>query len=105
MDKRVVVVAIIVICILSIFIIEFFNNKNKLSQNSINSIEETEELFDEETGLYYIRNNETGEIIQASTNKEDLQFFKENLDYNPDPLTPRSTNLEDFVEVTETNVD
>jgi len=38
-----------------------------------------------------------GEIIAASYDEVDLEFYKEHPDYNPNPLASRSTNLQDFV--------
>ena len=48
-------------------------------------------------GLYYIIDKETNEIISASQNEEDLKFYEENLDYDPNPLAPKSTDIEDFI--------
>lgn len=42
-----------------------------------------------------------GEIISASRNEEDLKFYKDHPDYNPNPLIQRSTNLNDFLYVGE----
>ena len=39
-----------------------------------------------------------GEIISASQNKEDLQFYKEHPDYNPNPLSEHKNNLYEFLE-------
>lgn len=62
------------------------------------SIPLAEVKYDEETGLYYIRNDQTGEIIAASYDEIDLDFYKTHPDYNPNPLATKSMNLEDFVQ-------
>ncbi len=49
-------------------------------------------------GLYYIKDKATNEIITASSNEEDLEFYKENPDYNPNPLAPKSTELSSFMD-------
>ena len=49
-------------------------------------------------GLYYIKDEVTNEIITASPNEKDLEFYKKNPDYNPNPLSTRSTDLKSFVD-------
>ena len=50
-------------------------------------------------GLYYIKDDESGEIINASFYKEDLDFFVEHPDYKLNPFLPRSTSLEEFINI------
>ena len=38
-----------------------------------------------------------GEIISASYNEHDLDFYKEHPDYNPNPLSPKKTRLEEYI--------
>lgn len=59
--------------------------------------------YDEKTGLYYVKNESTGEILYASYDEDDamLDFYKNNPDYNPNPLAPKRTSLEDFVRMEE----
>lgn len=98
MNKKLYMIFIGVICVLIVFTIAHIKNTNQTKENDGEiSTENLHSYFDEESGLYYLKNEETGEIIQASRNEDDLQFFLENPDYNPDPLTERSTNLEDFI--------
>lgn len=40
-----------------------------------------------------------GEIIIASYDEDDLDFYKEHPDFNPNPLIQRSTDLNDFVNI------
>lgn len=35
-----------------------------------------------------------GEIIMASENEEDLKIYKDNPDYNPNPLESQNNNLQ-----------
>ena len=61
-------------------------------------------------GLYYIRDSVTNEIITASPNEEDIEFYKENLDYNPNPVATKSTDLNSFTDyeienITEDNLE
>ncbi len=49
--------------------------------------------------MYYVKDEATGEIIYASYDKDDtmLDFYKNNPDYNPNPLDPKKTTLEEYV--------
>jgi hypothetical protein len=38
-----------------------------------------------------------GEIIGVGSNREDLDFYIENPDYNPNPLGTKVTDISDFV--------
>ena len=64
---------------------------------------EKEIKYDEDTGLYYVINKETGEIFGASTNESDLHFWKMYPDYNPDPSLSRSTYINDFLHMEDSN--
>lgn len=37
-----------------------------------------------------------GEIVGASQDEADMEFYKQNPDYNPNPLAPRSTDISDY---------
>lgn len=91
---------IIIVCIIIVLVagVMLIHNKNK-KNNYENQIDQGSENYDEETGLYYLRDEETGEIIHASQNEDDLDFYREHPDYNPNPLAPRSDNLRDFVDI------
>lgn len=87
---------ILVLCML------LWNNKTKKNKNANDVANKTNEitdgvLFDEETGLYYLKNNETNEIIYASRNKEELQIYIDFPDYNPNPLAQKKTTLEEYM--------
>lgn len=97
MSKRNIIVIICVIIVLFVGVI-LIHNKNKKS-NYENQIDQGNENYDEETGLYYLKDEETGEIIHASQSEDDLDFYREHPDYNPNPLAPRSDNLRDFVDI------
>lgn len=48
-----------------------------------------------------MKNESTGEILYASYDEDDamLDFYRDNPDYNPNPLAPKKTNLEDYIEL------
>lgn len=54
-----------------------------------------------------MKNKSTGEILYASYDEDDamLDFYKNNSDYNPNPLAPKRTSLEDFVRMEEYTYD
>ena len=81
-DKNVIVlITIVLILIISVLVIV----KNKKTNNqSINTISEVQ--YDNENGVYYIRNEVTGEIIANSIDEGGLQMYIDNPDYNPNPL-------------------
>lgn len=96
--NKMIIIVISIIILVVIFGILIKNNNNKMKeQEKIQTKPKVESSYDEETGLYYVKDEKTGEIIGASQNEEDLEFYKENPDYNPNPLAPRSTSLQDFV--------
>ena len=81
-DKKVIIlIAIIVILIVTVLII--VKNKERNTQ-PINAISEVQ--YDDENGVYYIKNEITGEIIANSTEESGLQMYIDNPDYNPNPL-------------------
>ena len=91
----------IISAVVLILIIVLIFNKNKKVKSETNNLSEVKAnngvLFDEETGLYYLKNNETGEIIYASRHEEELQVYIDNPYYNPNPLAPKRTTLEDYM--------
>ena len=79
--KAIILIAIILILIISVLVIA----KNKKQNNQpINQISEVQ--YDNENGVYYIKNEITGEIIANSTDESGLQMYIDNPDYNPNPL-------------------
>lgn len=93
-----ILISIILIIILVFIIINKKSNKIKINNENIskNNVSRIESNFDENTSLYYVRDGQTGEIIGVSQDETDLEFYKENPDYNPNPLQERSTNIEDY---------
>lgn len=92
---------IIVVCLVVLLVVVIlFNNKhqkNVIEEKTLNDFQTDTNLgYDEETGLYYVRDELTQEIIWAGYNKEDMQFYLDHPDYNQNPLGSRSTNLQDF---------
>ena len=100
MSKKllIILISILIILIITLFFIKRnakIKDKSKIEiQNETSKIESN---YDENTSLYYVRDEKTGEIIGASRDKEDLKFYEENPDYNPNPLQTRSTNIEDYI--------
>lgn len=95
MDNKnlLIIISIVIIAIITLLI---FIPKNKNGDNIGNV--ESQIDFDEETRLYYIKDNNTNEIIYATQDENDpeLQFYLEHPDYNPTPLVPRSTDLKSW---------
>ena len=99
MSKKllIILISILIILIITLFFIKRnakIKDKSKIEiQNETSKIESN---YDENTSLYYVRNKKTGEIIGASRDEEDLRFYEENPDYNPNPLQTRPTDIEDY---------
>ena len=100
MSKKflIILISILIIVIITLIFInkrnEKIKDKNKIEiQNETSKIESN---YDENTSLYYVRDEKTGEIIGASRDEEDLKFYEENPDYNPNPLQTRPTDIEDY---------
>ena len=81
-DKKVITLIIIaLILLISVLVIE----RNKKQSNQLTkAISEVQ--YDNENGVYYIKNEITGEIIANSTDESGLQMYIDNPDYNPNPL-------------------
>lgn len=71
-------------------------NQNSIQENPPIKISNS---YDEETGLYYLKDESTGEIIYASEDENDpsFDFYIEHPDYNPNPLSPKKTRLEEYI--------
>ena len=100
MSKKFLVIFISIIIIVGVAVILLNKKDNEIEVKDEITIErntsKVESGFDENTSLYYIKDEETGEIIGASRDKTDLKFYEENPDYNPNPLQKRSINIEDY---------
>ena len=101
MSKKILIMFISIILI--ILLVSFVINNKKDSKSKVsnevasgNMTRKVESEFDENTSLYYIKDEKTGEILGASQDETDLKFYEENPDYNPNPLQKRSTNIEDY---------
>lgn len=81
-DKKVIILIIIVL-ILTISVLVIVKNKKQNNQPT-NAISEVQ--YDNENGVYYIRNEVTGEIIANSIDESGLQMYIDNPDYNPNPI-------------------
>ena len=81
-DKKVIILIVIAL-ILIISVLTIVRNKTQNNQPA-NTISEIQ--YDNENGVYYIKNEITGEIIANSTDESGLQMYIDNPDYNPNPL-------------------
>ena len=102
MSKKFLIILISIILIFLIVMFVIINKKsNKATTNneivSGNNEPKVESNYDENTSLYYVRDEKTGEIIGVSQDETDLEFYKENPDYNPNPLQQRSTDINDYI--------
>lgn len=96
--KYIIMIFCIVILIIAIALINT-KDRNTINMKHTDEIsEEAEVKYDEETGLYYIRDEETNEIIAASREETDLEFYKKHPDYKLNSDEVRSKDLKDFVE-------
>lgn len=66
---------------ISVLVIVKNKKQNKQPTNAISEVQ-----YDNVNGVYYIRNEVTGEIIANSIDEGGLQMYIDNLDYNPNPL-------------------
>ena len=89
-DKKVIILIIIVL-ILTISVLVIVKNKKQNNQPT-NAISEVQ--YDNENGVYYIKNEVTGEIIANSIDESGLQMYIDNPDYNPNPLQSYSDKKE-----------
>ena len=100
MSKKFLVIFISIIIIVVVAVILLNKKDNEIEVKDEITIEsntpKVESEFDENTSLYYIKDEETGEILGASQDETDLKFYEENPDYNPNPLQKRSTNIEEY---------
>ena len=81
-DKKVIILIVIaLILIISVLVIGRNKKQNNQPKNAINEVQ-----YDNENGVYYIKNEITGEIIANSTDESGLQMYIDNPDYNPNPL-------------------
>lgn len=90
-DRKVIIlIAIILILIISVLVIVKNKKQNDQSTNTISEVQ-----YDNENGVYYIKNEITGEIIANSTDESGLQIYIDNPEYNPNPLGTYSSITEE----------
>lgn len=91
--KRIILVGLIIVFIIGAYFVIRIIEKNEIEAST-----ETSSIvsYDESTKLYYIKNEVTGEIISASQNEDELDFYKDNPEYNPNPLQEKTNSLEDY---------
>ena len=81
-DKKVIILIVIAL-ILIISVLTIVRNKTQNNQPA-NTISEIQ--YDDENGVYYIKNEITGEIIANSIDEGGLQMYIDNPDYNSNPI-------------------
>ena len=90
-DKKVMILIVIaLILIISVLVIVRNKKQNNQPTKAISEVQ-----FDNENGVYYIKNEITGEIIANSTDESGLQMYIDNPDYNPNPLETYSSTTEE----------
>ena len=100
MSNKKIIIIIFVLCLVFVITFAIIANKNKKeieNENTVNEVRELNSNYDENTGLYYVEDKETGEIISASREEEDLEFYESHPDYNPNPLSPKPTDLDGYL--------
>ena len=81
-EKRIKILSLIVLILIILLLIFVKNQKqNKQITSTENNIQ-----YDNENGIYYIKNEVTGEIIANSIDETGLQIYIDNPDYNPNPI-------------------
>ncbi len=95
MNKKILISFIFIVILF--LIIVFINRKDKNKAVGESNSNKVIVKYDEESQLYYIRDEKTNEIIAASKYKDNLNFYVEHPDYSIDPFNSRSTDLKDFL--------
>ena len=101
MNKNKILIIVIIIIFVIIFIIIKSKNKhvnlNETKNNTI--VSEIKSNYNNETGMYEIVDEITGEVISETISEEEmnlqLKFYKENPDYRAEP--PIFPSAENFV--------
>lgn len=84
-EKRIKILSLIVLILIILLLIFVKNQRqNKQITSTENNIQ-----YDNENGIYYIKNEVTGEIIANSIDETGLQIYIDNPDYNPNPIDTR----------------
>lgn len=99
MNRNILILIISIIVLILMIVIIRNNNKTTLDNELV--IRDEDIKYDEETNLYYIVDEETGEIINASEDANSFDLYKIDPDYNPNPLLERKANLEDYIQYEE----
>ena len=89
-DKKIIILIVIALMlIISVLVIVRNKKQNNQPTNAISEVQ-----YDNENGVYYIKNEITGEIIANSIDEGGLQMYIDNPDYNPNPVQSYS-NVEE----------
>ena len=85
-DRKIIYILLIAVILIIGIIIVVNIRKNKNQENMV----QTGIQYNEETGEYYILDENTNEIKASSTDESGLQIYIDNPDYNPNPLLDSS---------------
>ena len=100
MSNKKIIIVVFVLCLVFVITFAIIANKNKKeikNENKVNEVGDQNSSYDENTGLYYVEDKETGEIISASRDEGDLEFYESHPDYNPNPLSPKTKDLNSYL--------
>ena len=94
-DKKIIYILLIIAILVILIIVatKFMKNKDNQEKSS-----QTQIQYNEETGEYYIRDEETNEIKASSTDESGFQIYIDNPDYNPNPLIDSSSSTQEETE-------
>lgn len=82
-NKKIIYILLIVVILVIVGIVGIKFTKNKNAKENTNN---TDIKYNEETGEYYILDENTNEIKASSTDESSLQIYIDNPDYNPNPI-------------------
>lgn len=85
-DRKIIYILLIVVVLIIGIVVVVNIRKNKNQENMV----QTGIQYNEETGEYYILDENTNEIKASSTDESGLQIYIDNPDYNPNPLLDSS---------------
>lgn len=87
MNKKVMLgIGAITIFVLILVMVNNKKNKNNNEKNVSQEVKVSNIVQDEETGEYYIYNQETGEEIARSEDRIALHIYEIDPNYNPNPI-------------------
>lgn len=92
--KIIILVIILLFAVIFIYNISKDNSSVESETETITTIDESQIKYDEDTGEYYIQNEETGEITHTSYDEKELEIYTVDPDY--EAWDPDKTDDEDI---------